>query len=89
MAILKTLEQPNGTVATYHRIIRGTVDFTTGYTTIEWESYLDKAARDAGKRPITAGSVIFESMPSWSGDPRLWAYAELKARPEWIDAQDA
>lgn len=89
MALEKPVEQPSGTVAAYHRILRGIVDFTTGKTTVEFASYVDKAARDADKQPITGGSVTFDEMPTFSGDPRPWAYALLKQRPEWAEAKDA
>lgn len=88
MALEKPVEQSNGAVATYHRILRGIVDFTSGKTVVEFASYLDKAARDANRHPLTGGSVTFDEMPTFNGDPRPWAYALLKQRQEWADAKD-
>lgn len=88
MALLKSMLQPTGVAATYHRITQGTVDFTTGKTALAMESYVDAAARQAGCSPIAAYSLTLDTMPSFNGDPRPWAYAQFKARPEWADAQD-
>jgi len=88
MAFEKTIEQPTGVAATYHRILRGTVDFTTGRTTVDFVSYVDRTAREADKQPVSGGSVTFDEMPSFDGDPRPWAYDLLKRRPEWADAKD-
>lgn len=88
MALSKSVPQPTGIACTYHRILRGIVDFTNGHTTVEAASYVSKEARDAGAAPITGFSTTFEQMPTFTGDPRPWAYDLLKQRPEWADATD-
>ena len=88
MALEKYIEQLTGATATYHRILRGTVDFATGMTTLEFASYLDAAARQDGKAPLAGGSVTVSELPAFDGDPRPWAYTLLKQRPEWADARD-
>jgi hypothetical protein len=88
MALAKSIDQPTGVAVSYHRVVRGIVDFVTGATTLEVASYLDAAARTAGKTPIGESSLTIPSMPDFNGDPRPWAYAQLKARPEWAGATD-
>lgn len=88
MALSLTFEDETGVARTYHRITRGIVDFTTGHTTLEIASYLSADARNSGKMPVGGSSVTIEAMPDFNGDPRPWAYAAVKARPEWSGATD-
>jgi hypothetical protein len=88
MALAKTFDQPTGVATSYHRVVRGIVDFVTGATTLEVASYLSADARTAGKLPIGGSSLTVPTMPDFNGDPRPWAYAQLKQRPEWADATD-
>lgn len=88
MALEKTVEQPNGTAANYHKVLRGTVDFVTGNTVLEIASYLSAEARQAGKQPISSMTTTIYMMPSFTGDPRPWAYEELKKQSEWEGSKD-
>lgn len=88
MALQINFELPSGVAQTYHRVTRGIVDFTTGHTTLEVASYLSADARTNGKSPTGGMSITVEAMPTWDGDPRPWAYAQLKARPEFSGATD-
>ena len=89
MALSKSIPQPTGVAATYHRIVRGSLDFATGWTTLDVASYVDKAARDANKLAISNSVTVIEAMPPFNGDPRDWAYSQLKAVGGWTDAVDA
>lgn len=88
MALQINFQLPSGVDQTYHRITRGTVDFTTGSTTFVIESYFNAAAREAGKAPTGGMTVTIPDMPDFKGDPRPWAYAQLKERPEFSGAID-
>lgn len=88
MALQINFELPSGISETYHRISTGTVDFNTGKTTLNIESYLSAEARNAGKSPVGGMSITVDAMPSFNGDPRPWAYDQLKARPEFSGASD-
>lgn len=88
MALQVNFELPTGVSQTYHRITRGTVDFTTGKTVLDIESYVSAEARAAGKRPTGGMSVTIPALPAFNGDPRPWAYEQLKTRPEFSGATD-
>lgn len=88
MALEKTIEQSTGVSATYHRILRGIADFTTGNTVLEIGSYLNAEARQAGRDPIMQWSTTVYGMPGFSEDPRGWAYTGMKSVLEWSDAKD-
>lgn len=88
MALQINFELPSGVSETYHRIRRGIVDFVTGSTTLEIESFISAEARTAGKSPTGGMSVTLPIVPDFNGDPRPWAYAQLKARPEFSSATD-
>lgn len=87
MALQKSVEQPNGAVATYHKVVTGTIDFTVYSTTIVLASYLNSDARKAGKEPLATSIAVFDAVPTFNGDPRIWAYDQLKANG-WGDSTD-
>lgn len=88
MALQINFELPSGITQSYHRIRSGTVDFVTGSTTFNIESFISADARTAGKSPTGGMSVTIPATPSFNGDPRPWAYDQLKARPEFSGATD-
>lgn len=88
MALQINFELPSGVTQSYHRIRSGTVDFSTGATTLQIDSFISAEARAAGKLPIGGMSVTLPVVPTFDGDPRPWAYAKLKERPEFSGATD-
>lgn len=88
MALQINFELPTGVTESYHRITRATADFKTGATTLEVESFISAEARSTGKAPTGGMSITVPIMFDWRGDPRPWAYAQLKARPEFTGASD-
>lgn len=87
MALSKSIDTPTGVAATYHRITQASVAFPDGPTVLLLESYLDASARASGKQPLQSSTLTVEGMPTWSGDPRPWAYAQFVAREEWAGAE--
>lgn len=88
MALQKTVAQPSGVSASYHKIETGVVDFVALKTTVHGASYLDEAARQSGAEPLSRFSTTFDELPTFQGDPRQWAYDLLKQRAEWQGATD-
>lgn len=88
MALQINFDLPSGVTQSYHRIRRGVVDFVTGSTVLDIESFISAEARAAGKSPTGGMSVTLPVVPAFNGDPRPWAYAQLKSRPEFSGATD-
>lgn len=88
MALQKAVAQESGVDAAYHRIVVGTVDFVRGFTRVTLASYVDADARQNGCAPLAQKGLAFGSLPPFDGDPRIWAYAQLKTLPQWANASD-
>jgi hypothetical protein len=90
MALILDKELPSGVVASYHRILRFTVDYQPmnpevrePVVTVEIGEYVDGNVRAAGKWPIRTETKAF-ALSDWAGaDPRKLLYAELAQPVEY------
>ena len=88
MALSKVVPTSVGVDATYHRITTGVVDFVNGKTELRLCSYVSEEAARSGVQPLLWRQLTGDTIPVLSGDLRIWAYAQIKAIPEWADAKD-
>jgi hypothetical protein len=96
MALIKNNELDTGVTVSYWRIIK--IELTEVGTLVMVGGYLDKAARDAGKNPITIKQntflgeddpMIIATLDELNKNPYSVAYDKLKADVEFFqDATD-
>jgi hypothetical protein len=72
MALLKEIEGETGAVAEYWRVIEVNLNYFAGVGAVALAGYIDKAKRDAGKRPIDA-----KQFPIQGADFFLFSVGEL------------
>lgn len=98
MALLKTIELNTGVTVTYHRVLRGLVDYEFRAAQIVVGTYLTQQAREDGKQPVYTREYHFsDDAPEEENrafpftdteSPRFEAYTALKALPDFADATD-
>jgi hypothetical protein len=88
MALSFSLETDVGVPANYHRITGLQSYYNDRCADVTVAGYTDKAARQAGKRPLTARTirVSFEDVGDEPG--RLAVYGALKTLPEFAGSVD-
>lgn len=100
MAIHLDLETPQGTTASYHRIVESQVNYIDGRVTAQLMSYATREARQAGKEGwmLTARVIVMlqdlagdDAAPNAPADEvtRAAIYAAVMALPAWAGATDA
>lgn len=77
MQIEKTLE--SGVTLMYHRVTRVRIDYPNKSAEVEVASYINKAARDEGKKPVMYFTHVVEGDIVLSGDARAISYQALSS----------
>jgi len=88
VALSKTLPLSTGASATYHRVIKVTVDVTGGRAIVRIGQYLDQASRDAGKEPMSTRDESFDLPSALVSSVGTAIYGELKTISDFADAVD-
>lgn len=88
MALSKSIDTDFGVPATYWNIGAVQEDFKGQGTEVTFYGYADKASRDAGKQPLSAGKVQIAGDEYVAGADREALYAIIKQRPEFEGATD-
>ena len=89
MALLKTVDTEFGIPCEYFNIGAVQEDFKGKGTEVTLYGYANKAARDAGKQPMSAGKVQIAGDEYVAGADRAALYAIIKQKPEFEGAVDA
>ena len=92
MGLILAKEQPSGATAEYHKVSVTNIDWHVESAEIHVISFKDKAARDAGKAPMT-GMVHRFAGDNFAGFDHITnntvvAYNKVKALDEWDGAVD-
>ena len=89
MALIKSIMTDYGVPASYWNIGAVQEDFKGQGTEVIFYGYASKAARDAGKQPLSAGKVQIAGSEYVAGADRAALYAIIKQKPEFEGAEDA
>jgi hypothetical protein len=89
MALIKSIMTDYGIPALYWNIGAVQEDFKGQGTEVTFYGYASKAARDAGKQPLSAGKVQIAGDEYVAGADRATLYATIKQKPEFEGAEDA
>jgi hypothetical protein len=89
MALIKSIPTDYGIDAQYWNIGAVQEDFKGQGTEVTFYGYASKAARDAGKQPLSAGKVQIAGSEYVAGADRAALYAIIKQKPEFEGAEDA
>ena len=89
MALLKSIPTDYHVPAEYWNIGAVQEDFKGKGTEVTFYGYANKAARDAGAQPMSAGKVQISGDEYIAGADRAALYAIIKQKPEFEGAQDA
>ena len=90
MALIKSIEKPNGIIFNYHRITSLQI-FTNVQNVIEVGSYISKEKRDIEKKDPVHGAyvdAVFYVIPYDQNMTVDSAYEWLKQQPGWEGAID-
>ncbi len=88
MALIKSIDTDFGIPATYWNIGAVQEDFNDLGTDVTVYGYANKAARDVGKQPLSAGKVQIAGDEYVAGADRSALYNIIKQRPEFDGAID-
>ena len=89
MALIKSIPTDYGIDAQYWNIGAVQEDFKGQGTEVTFYGYASKAARDAGKQPLSAVKVQIAGDEYLAGADRAALYAIIKQKPEFEGAEDA
>jgi len=89
MALIKSVDTDYGIPALYWNIGAVQEDFKGQGTEVTFYGYASKAARDAGKQPLSAGKVQIAGQEYVAGADRAALYSIIKQKPEFEGAEDA
>jgi hypothetical protein len=90
MALALPIATDYGVTATYHNIAAAQVNWRDGGCTVVLFSYVDAAARTAGRQPLGSVTITLDADTFNGGDVvRADLYALIKQRAEWVAATDA
>jgi hypothetical protein len=90
MGLVKTVVTDSGATAEYHNVSSMCIDFRGQVFDFSVVSYLNKAARQAGKAPmrVRTYSLSGAGFPVMRDEPRVSAYAHVKRDAMWEGVQD-
>lgn len=97
MGLQKTVVLDTGVELTYHRVLSVNYSADPAHAMISVGQYIDKAARDAGKKPVKVKGTVLcdDGVAPVFGNAALKtktllqaAYGYLKTLPDWQDATD-
>ena len=89
MALIKSIQTDYHIPAEYWHIGAVAEDFKGKGTEVTFYGYANKAAREAGAQPMSAGKVQIAGDEYVAGADRAALYAIIKQRPEFEGAVDA
>lgn len=89
MALQKSIPTDFGVSADYWNIGAVQEDFKGKGTEVTFYGYANKAARDAGAQPLSAGKITIAGEEYVAGADRAALYEVIKAKPEFEGAIDA